>query len=81
MKDNIFQISDDSKKISSALIGNEYTGGRGIIHQLDDIKKDVEINKDDIAILKDNMGLVKWFGGCIGGLVISIVLYILEKQL
>lgn len=81
MKENILQISDDSRKISSALVGNEYTGGRGIVHQLHELKSDVEKNKDDIAIFKDNMNLVKWFGGCIGGLVVSIVLYILQKQL
>lgn len=79
MKDNISQISDDSKKISNALVGNEYTGGIGIVHTLHKIKNDVEINKDEIAILKDNMGLIKWFASGLGGLVIAIIIYLLGK--
>lgn len=80
MKDNIESISEDSKKISSALIGNEYTGGIGIVHRIKELEDRVSINEDKVDLLKENMSLVRWFGSGIGAMVIALILYILQKQ-
>lgn len=77
LEDTNFEIS----RISSALVGNEYTGGVGIVHQMKIIKDDLQKNKDDVDILKENMALVKWFGSIIGGLVVAMIIYILQKAL
>jgi len=79
MKDAVQETRDESRKISNALVGNEYTGGIGIVHTLQKVKNDVERNQDEIAILKDNMGLIKWFASGLGGLVIAIIIYLLGK--
>ena len=79
MKESSQLTNDSISKISNALIGNEYTGGIGIVHTMQKIKVDVENNKDEIAILKDNMGLIKWFASGLGGLVIAIIIYLLGK--
>lgn len=79
MKETTEITSESIHKISNALIGNEYTGGIGIVHTVHKIKIDVENNKDEIAILKDNMGLIKWFASGVGGLVIAIIIYLLGK--
>ena len=77
LEDTNFEIS----RISSALVGNEYTGGVGIVHQMKIIKDDLQKNKDDVDILKENMALVKWFGSIIGGLVVAMIIYILQKAI
>lgn len=79
MKDASQNTNDKIDRISNALVGNEYTGGIGIVHEIKKIKNDVEVNKDDISILKDNMGLIKWFASGLGGLVIAIIIYLLGK--
>ncbi len=79
MKESTENTNESLHKISNALIGNEYTGGIGLIHTVQKIKIDVENNKDEIAILKDNMGLIKWFASGLGGLVIAIIIYLLGK--
>lgn len=79
MKDSAQNTNDKIDRISNALVGNEYTGGVGMVHTLQKIKNDVEINQDEIAILKDNMGLIKWFASGLGGLVIAIIIYLLGK--
>lgn len=81
MRVNIDSISDNSKKISDALIGNEYTGGIGIVHSIKELKEDNLKTKDKVEILENNMAMVKWFGSGIGGLVLAIILYIIQKQL
>jgi len=79
MKETTENTSESIHKISNALVGNEYTGGVGMVHTLQKVKNDVEKNQDEIAILKDNMGLIKWFASGLGGLVIAIIIYLLGK--
>jgi hypothetical protein len=81
MKVSVEGTNTEINKISSALVGNEYTGGVGIVHQMKIIKDDVQKNKDDVDILKENMALVKWFGSIIGGLVVAMIIYILQKAI
>jgi biotin carboxyl carrier protein len=73
--------SAEMHKISSALVGNEYTGGVGIVHRLKAMEGDLEKTKDQIAIIEDNMKLTKWIGSALGGFVVAIIIYILQKQL
>jgi hypothetical protein len=81
MKETAELMSAEMHKISSALVGNEYTGGVGIVHQMKHMREAIDKSKDDIDILKENMSLVKWLGSAIGGFVIAIIIYILQKQL
>lgn len=75
------QISDNSNRISHALIGNEFTGGLGLIHKVNKISDNVEKNKEDISLLKDNMVLIKWLGGTVFGSVLATILYILQAKI
>lgn len=79
MKESVESTNESIHKISNALVGNEYTGGIGLVHTVQKIKIDVEINKDDIAVMKENWGLIKWFASGLGGLVIAIIIYLLGK--
>lgn len=81
MKESVDRTDSEIHKISSALVGNEYTGGIGLVHKMDKLQKDIDMNKDDIDILKENMSLVKWFGSAIGGLVVAMIIYILQKAI
>jgi len=81
VKVSLEAISEDSKKMSIALIGNEFTAGEGLVHRMKRIDDCNEKNKDDIALLKDNMNLVKWIGSAIGGLILAIVLYVLQSKI
>lgn len=75
-----FEKSNETlHKISNSLVGNEYTAGIGLIHTVQNLKIDVETNKDEISILKDNKGLIKWFASGVGGLVIAIIIYLIGK--
>lgn len=81
MKESVERTNAEIHKISSSLIGNEYTGHTGLVHRADKMQKEITSNKDDIDILKENMSLVKWFGSAIGGLVVAMIIYILQKNL
>ena len=63
------------------MVWNEYTSGIGLVHKMDNLQKDISNTKDDIDILKENMSLVKWFGSAIGGLLVAMIIYILQKAL
>ena len=81
MKESVERTNTEIYKISSAFVGNEYTGGIGFVHKMDNLQKDISNNKDDIDILKEDMSLVKWFGSAIGGLLVAMIIYILQKAL
>ena len=81
MKESVDRTNTEIHKISSALVGNEYTGGVGIVHQMKITRDDLQKTKDDVDILKENMSLVKWFGSALGGLVVAMIIYILQKSI
>ena len=81
MKKSIETITDNSNKISHALIGNEFTGGMGLIHKVKQVDDETQKNREDINLLKDNMNLVKWFGSGIFGLIMAMILYILQSKI
>ena len=51
MKESVERTNTEIHKISSALVGNEYTGGIGLVHKMDKLQKDISNTKDDIDIL------------------------------
>lgn len=81
MKESAEHLNSKMDRMSSAIVGDEYSGGIGIIHRLKDIEKQTTDNKDNIDILLENMTLIKWLGSAVGGFVIAIVIYIIQKQL
>ena len=81
MKESVERTNTEIDKISSSLVGNEYTSGIGLVHKMDKLQKDISNTKDDIDILKEKMSLIKWFGSAIGGLVFAMIIYILQKAL
>lgn len=81
MKGNIETISENSDKMTHALIGNEYTGVMGLIHRVKKIDDAVEKNTDDISILKENMNLVKYIGGIVCASAIALIFYIIQSKI
>lgn len=77
MKDGIESNSIETKKISDAFLGNEYSGGIGLIHQLKKMHEQVEHNKDEIDNLKHDMNIIKYLGSTIifilGGWIINLL--------
>ena len=79
MKKKNQEMSEDVSKIKSAIIGNDFTGGKGFIHTMEDVKKRMDCNDDDIAILKENMNILKWIARSVGALIFALILYIITK--
>lgn len=79
MKVTTQDISGDVFKIKSALIGNDFTGGKGFIHNMEELKKRTDCIEDDIAIIKENMSILKWIARSIGALIFALILYIITK--
>lgn len=74
------EMSVKLSEIAIALIGNEYSGGSGVVHRIKHNEEMSEKNKADIAIMQENWKLVKWFGSALGGLVISMILYLIKSN-
>lgn len=79
MKKKNQEISEDVSKIKSALIGDPFTNGKGFVHTMEDVKKRMESTEDDIAILKENMNILKWIARLVGSLIFALILYIITK--
>lgn len=79
MKAKNQEISEDVSKIKSALIGDAFTNGRGFVHTMEDVKKRMDSTEDDIAILKENMNILKWIARSTGALIFALILYIITK--
>lgn len=81
MKQSIETIQENSDKMTHALIGNEFTGGMGLIHRVKKVDECVQKNTDDISILKENMNLVKYIGGIVCASTIALIFYIIQTKL
>ena len=44
MKESVERTNTEIHKISSSLVGNEYTGGIGLVHKMDKLQKDISNN-------------------------------------
>jgi hypothetical protein len=80
MKDKNNEMSESMTQIKTAIIGNEYSGGIGLIHTVKDIKERISQTEDDIAILKDNMNILKWISRAIGTIIITSIAYLISKK-
>ena len=80
MKDTITDISHNSKRISDSLIGNEYTAGVGIVHNMSKIDDELDKVKNRVDRLDENMNFAKWLGSGVGALVLAMIIWILQKQ-
>ena len=74
-------LTENSSKISHALVGNEFTGGLGLIHRVKQIDDMALSNSQSIKQLQDSMKLIIWFGTTIGGLIIGFIFYILQNKI
>jgi len=73
------EISTDVFQIKQALIGNDFTAGKGFIHVVEDVKKRIEETEEDVALLKENINTLKWIMGGVGSLIVALVMYIITK--
>lgn len=80
MKEKNSEMSESMTQIKTAIIGNEYSGGVGLIHSMKDIKDRMDKADDDIAILKDNMNILKWISRAIGTIIITSIAYLISKK-
>ena len=81
LKDNMETLTENSNKISHALVGNEFTGNSGLIHRVKQIDDITIANAQSIKQLQDSMKLIVWFGTTIGGLIIAFIMYILQNKI
>jgi hypothetical protein len=80
MKDRNLEMSESMTLIKTAIIGNEYSGGVGLIHSMKDMKERMDKADDDIAIIKDNMNILKWIARAIGTIIITSIAYLISKR-
>lgn len=79
LKDTNTSISNDMSLIKSSLVGNEFTGGIGVIHTIKDIKDRMDKTEDEIALLKENLTFSKNIIKTIVGIVSAYIVYLLTK--
>lgn len=79
LKDTNASISNDMSLIKSSLVGNEFTGGIGVIHTIKDIKDRMDKTEDEIALLKENLTFSKNIIKTIVGIISAYIVYLLTK--
>lgn len=79
LKDSNALMSSDMNLIKTAIVGNEYTGGVGVIHTIKDIKDRMEKNEEEIALLKENLTFSKNIIKTIVGIISAYIVYLITK--
>jgi len=79
LKEDSLSLSTDIKDIKKAIVGDQYTGGVGVIHSIKEIKDRIDKSDDEIALLKENIAFSKNIIKIIVGVISSYVLYLLTK--
>jgi hypothetical protein len=74
------RIEHSVNQIKSAIIGNEFSGGIGLIHSVKDIKERMDKTEDEMAVLKENMNILKWIARSIGTIIIGSIAYLIQKK-
>lgn len=79
LKDSNITMSSDMSLIKTAIIGNEYTGGVGVIHSIKDIKERMDRNEEEIALLKENLTFSKNILKTVVGIITAYIVYLITK--
>lgn len=79
LKDSNITMSSDMNLIKTAIVGNEYTGGVGVIHTIKDIKDRMDRNEEEIALLKENLTFSKNILKTIVGIISAYIVYLITK--
>jgi hypothetical protein len=79
LKESEISQSADISAIKTAVIGNEFSGGVGIIHRIKEIVDVQEKQGDDIALLKENLNFSKNIIKTLVALLLSYIAYLFTK--
>jgi hypothetical protein len=79
LKESNLAQSYDISAIKTAVIGNEFSGGVGIIHRIKEIVEVQEKQGDDIALLKENLNFSKNIIKTLVALLLSYIAYLFTK--
>lgn len=79
LKDSNITMSSDMNLIKTAIVGNEYTGGVGVIHTIKDIKERMDRNEEEIALLKENLTFSKNILKTVVGIITAYIVYLITK--
>jgi hypothetical protein len=79
LKESEISQSADISAIKTAVVGNEFSGGVGIIHRIKEIVEVQEKQGDDIALLKENLNFSKNIIKILVALLLSYIAYLFTK--
>lgn len=79
IKNRNIEISEDVSQIKSAIVGNTYSGGKGLIHTMQEVTKRMDDTEDAIALLKENMNILKWIARTVGALLLALIISMITK--
>jgi hypothetical protein len=79
LKESNLAQSSDISAIKTAVIGNEFSGGIGIIHKIKEIVDVQEKQGDDISLLKENLNFSKNIIKTLVALLLSYIAYLFTK--
>jgi hypothetical protein len=79
LKESNASQSSDISAIKTAVVGNEFSGGVGIIHKIKEIIEVQENQNDDIALLKENLNFSKNIIKTLVALLLSYIAYLFTK--
>lgn len=79
LKDSNALMSADMNLIKTAIIGNEYTGGIGVIHSIKEMKDRIDKQDDDIKMLQENLTFSKNIIKVIVGVLSAYIVFLITK--
>lgn len=79
LKESNALMSADMNLIKTAIIGNEYTGGVGVIHSIKEMKERMDKADDDIKLLQENLTFSKNIIKVIVGVFSAYIVYLITK--
>jgi hypothetical protein len=79
LKESEILQSADISAIRIAVVGNEFSGGIGMIHRIKEIVEIQEKQGDEIALLKENLNFSKNIIKTLVALLLSYIAYLFTK--
>jgi len=79
LKDGSMTLSSDVNQIKSAIIGNEYSGGVGLVHKIKQMDDRLSGSEDKIALLEENLTFSKNIVKTLIALILSYIAYLFAK--